>query len=168
MCVTLPFPSQLPCLPCPLPLGLLEASQASLTSDPHLCCSSPVWWPWCVHVCIYVFVTPWGLLCVLLPCSNTDGQRSHWALGHRSLWGLLPEAGSEADILSCAPQQGLHPKAAGWLSLSGVTRNNIPWDTCCHRRLHKPPALTEQLIHLSVPIPHLSVRLGWSPVDRQL
>lgn len=138
LCVThvchLALPSQLPCLPCPLPLGLLEASQASLTSDPHLCCSSPVWWPWpwCVHVCIYVFVTPWGLLCVLLPCSNTDGRRSHWALGHRSLWGLLSEAGSEADILNCAPQQGLHPKAAGWLSLSGVTRNNIPWDTCCH------------------------------------
>lgn len=31
-----PPPSQLPCLPCPLPLGLLEASQASLTSDPPI------------------------------------------------------------------------------------------------------------------------------------
>lgn len=56
-----PVSSQLPCLPC-LPLPGLPVFR------PHFYCPSSPGNPqyggsglWCVHVCIYVFVTPWGL-----------------------------------------------------------------------------------------------------------
>lgn len=71
-----PVPSQLPCLPVHLswPLSFLGWDSVfrphfyspSSPGNPQ-CCGSGLW---CVHVCIYVFVTPWGLspvFCCLVP-----------------------------------------------------------------------------------------------------